>query len=93
MTAHQTTTAQVNSAVTNLETIQSHLTTKTSNVYPLHANHAQQQAKTASTTKNDSNTEQTLPDTGSNDFPVWPIGLVLTGLGVAYISRKRDHAA
>ncbi|PTK47062.1 hypothetical protein BUZ61_15805, partial [Staphylococcus nepalensis] len=40
-----------------------------------------------------SNTDQTLPDTGSNDFPVWPIGLVLTGLGVAYISRKRDHAA
>ncbi|RIN53202.1 5'-nucleotidase C-terminal domain-containing protein [Staphylococcus simulans] len=93
MTAHQTTTAQVNSTVTNLETIQSHLTTKSSNVYPLHANHAQQQAKTASTTKNDSNTEQTLPDTGSNDLPVWPIGLVLTGLGVAYISRKRDHAA
>ncbi|WP_412519131.1 5'-nucleotidase C-terminal domain-containing protein [Staphylococcus simulans] len=90
---HNTFTTAQQTAATTTETLQSHQTAQASNVYALHSNNAATQTKASASKQDASSTEKSLPDTGNNNLPVWPIGLILTGIGAAYLSRKRDHAA
>ncbi|MHD0398690.1 5'-nucleotidase C-terminal domain-containing protein [Staphylococcus simulans] len=76
-----------------IKTLQSHQTAQASNVYALYANKASEQAQASTFKEEASNTETALPNTGNKSLPVWPIGLILTGIGAVSLSRKEKHTA